>query len=210
MLREPPFMSGENMPIHSHPRSGVLRRTPLVRLPGLLPGLILLLSPAPPIASARAQALTELRGPYLGQTPPGDEPVLFAPDLLYCPHGYHSAVVFSPDGTEACWTQMTPGELMMHSYQVDGVWTLPQTTHLHTFADITEPFFHPDGSRIFFLCDSPTEIDPEDRELPEPINSASNDLCPVITPDGEYLFFTSSRSGEWQIYWVRAGFLDRP
>ena len=45
-----------------------------------------------------------LRGPWLGQPPPGDAAEVFAPGVLKPSTGYHSSVVFHPDGDEACWT----------------------------------------------------------------------------------------------------------
>jgi len=46
------------------------------------------------------------------------------------------------------------------------------------------------------------------RNMGSPINSAANEYCPMITPDGRYLFFTSSRTGSGDIYWVEAAIVD--
>jgi Tol biopolymer transport system component len=43
----------------------------------------------------------------------------------------------------------------------------------------------------------------------EEINSPESDYTPVVTPDGKYLFFTSSRGGVDDIYWVDAGIILR-
>jgi len=32
--------------------------------------------------------------------------------------------------------------------------------------------------------------------------SASNEICPVVTADGRYFFFNSTRSGNADNYWV--------
>lgn len=36
------------------------------------------------------------------------------------------------------------------------------------------------------------------------INSSKRDFCPMVTPDGKYLFFSSKRAGEGDIYWADA------
>jgi Tol biopolymer transport system component len=43
--------------------------------------------------------------------------------------------------------------------------------------------------------------------LGNPINSPSIEICPMVTPDGKYLFFLSQRGGESHIWWVDAGFI---
>jgi ankyrin repeat protein len=39
------------------------------------------------------------------------------------------------------------------------------------------------------------------------ICSDSNELCPMVSPDGKYLFFISSRTGLNNVYWVKANFI---
>jgi Tol biopolymer transport system component len=34
------------------------------------------------------------------------------------------------------------------------------------------------------------------------------EYCPKVSTDGKYLFFTSGRSGNGDIYWVDAGFIQ--
>jgi hypothetical protein len=40
------------------------------------------------------------------------------------------------------------------------------------------------------------------------INSAERDFCPMVTPDGKYLFFSSKREGAGDIFWVDAKVID--
>ena len=51
-----------------------------------------------------AQEFTDLYGNYLGQTPPGDTPVVFAPGIVSTPIIEHSAPTFSRDGKEIYWS----------------------------------------------------------------------------------------------------------
>jgi Tol biopolymer transport system component len=83
------------------------------------------------------------------------------------------------------------------------------------------PFIDPDERYLLFVRDRGTHQGAdlflsrrledgtwsEAQELPAPINSDGHDLCPVVTPDGRYLFFISNRSGESLVYWVKTGFL---
>ncbi len=45
----------------------------------------------------RVRVFPKLTGPYLGQEPPGDTPVLFAPGIISTGKE-HSAAMFTPDG----------------------------------------------------------------------------------------------------------------
>ena len=47
------------------------------------------------------------------------------------------------------------------------------------------------------------------RHLPQPINSKEYEYGPAISPDGQWLFFTSHRTGNGDIFRVSAGELDR-
>lgn len=40
------------------------------------------------------------------------------------------------------------------------------------------------------------------------INSARRDFCPMVTPDGKYLFFSSKRLGGGDIFWVDADVIE--
>ena len=46
------------------------------------------------------------------------------------------------------------------------------------------------------------------KNLGNKINSKSNELLPYVTPDGKYLFFVSSSSGEYDVYWVDAKIIE--
>jgi hypothetical protein len=50
-----------------------------------------------------AREFNDLKGDYLGQTPPGDTPVIFAPGIVSTDYAEHSAPAFSPDGNEVFW-----------------------------------------------------------------------------------------------------------
>ena len=45
--------------------------------------------------------------------------------------------------------------------------------------------------------------------LGDPINSRQSEFTPIVTPDGKYFFFTSTRLGQGDIYWVEAAVLEK-
>jgi hypothetical protein len=59
------------------------------------------------LTGIQAQSLkefTDLKGYYLGQTPPGDTPVVFAPGIISADSTVeHGAPAFSPNGNEVFW-----------------------------------------------------------------------------------------------------------
>ncbi|MFC1573041.1 ankyrin repeat domain-containing protein [Candidatus Eisenbacteria bacterium] len=105
----------------------------------------------------------KLRGPYLGQAPPGDDASLFAPDIVARPWGEHGSITFSPDGTEAFWPN---GEVpadsgygfgtIWTSRVVNGHWTPPRIAPFANARGDDVPFFAPGGESLYFISDRPT------------------------------------------------------
>lgn len=97
---------------------------------------------------------TDLSGPYLGQTPPGSAPVLFAPGYVSAEDVFeHSGAVFSPDGTEVYWAGKPDGDDLFHIYVmklVNGRWTRPAVTPFSRDHEGNRPTFSPDGHRLYF------------------------------------------------------------
>jgi Tol biopolymer transport system component len=66
------------------------------------------------------------------------------------------------------------------------------------------PYISPDGSYLLFSRDYDLFISfcardgawKEARKLDAPINSPSIEICPIISPDGKYLFFISQRGAK--------------
>lgn len=99
------------------------------------------------------------RGPYLGQTPPGLTPQVFAPGFVST-EGHEFACSFTPDGREFYFTRrespQSPAVIMV-SRMVNGTWTRPERA---SFNDPSarmsfEPMVTPDGRRLYFSSDAP-------------------------------------------------------
>jgi hypothetical protein len=93
-----------------------------------------------------AQELTELKGDYLGQTPPDDTPVVFARDLVSSENQEHGATVFSPDGNEVFWWVNDHGEgRLMTMRRISNRWTVPEIASLKRGL----PIYSIDGKRLY-------------------------------------------------------------
>ena len=102
--------------------------------------------------------LTELKGPYLGQKPPGMVPELFAPGLLSA-GGAEANITFTPDGLECCYTLWTPGwysespfaqRFIFYTLMENGRWTEPKELLFNPDREEQYPCFSPDGKRLYF------------------------------------------------------------
>jgi len=99
-----------------------------------------------------------LKGPYLGQSPPGMTAEVFAPGIISTEKYGEVACTFSPDGKEFYFTrhQFEPGtQCIMVSKAQNGRWTKPDIAKFSgKYADL-EPHVTPDGEKLFFLSDRP-------------------------------------------------------
>ncbi len=98
-------------------------------------------------ADTSAPRFPELKGPYMGQKPPGDQPERFLPGIVSAHYNAHSSIVFSPDGKEAQWTEMSPPEgRVMGMKMVGETWSYPEPVF-----EGRDSSFSPDGRRVFFI-----------------------------------------------------------
>lgn len=169
----------------------------------------------------------ELRGPYLGQEPPGLEPRIFAPGVVSTGLATRD-LAMTPDGKEIYFSVTLGAKTMiMVTRQLNGVWTEPEVAPFSgRYLDI-EPAISADGQRFFFLSTRPQAGQEEkpgwvyqdiwvmDREgddwgepynLGPPVNSDAPEYFPSVTSDGT-LYFT--REGEDQVSSTyRSRFID--
>jgi len=123
--------------------------------------LALFISTSPMLAQGTIEGKSEfpvLKGPYIGQKPPGITPEPFAPDLLPNKYWWHSAPAFSPDGEEVYFSAFMKSEAyserIMYMKIENGRWTSPK---IASFSEYFEggPCFTPDGNKIFFSSARP-------------------------------------------------------
>ncbi|NPD46630.1 MBL fold metallo-hydrolase [Lentimicrobium sp. S6] len=97
-----------------------------------------------------SQKLTHLKGDYLGQTPPGNIPEVFAPGIVSIASTIeHGSPTFSPDGNEVFWQVNSANQktiLCLTMRREKNVWTAPKISPYDS-----SPVFSPDGYRLYYL-----------------------------------------------------------
>lgn len=156
----------------------------------------------------------EVKGPYLGQRPPGETPEPFSPDFLSARYGFVARIAFSPDGNECYFTvtdAMFSHPKILGTRRSGDLWSEPASPD---FADPKwinhEPFFSQDGKKLFFTSnrDAQSETNKRDfwmvertpkgwsepKRLGPPINSDSIEFFYSQSADGT-AYFCSNRPG---------------
>jgi Tol biopolymer transport system component len=97
-----------------------------------------------------------LKGPYLGQPPPGDRATLFMDGIISCRNEPEMCAAFTPDGKEFYFNRLHEGQWAIFLIrEVKGIWTKPEPlpfTGNYTDRDFT---ISPDGNRIYFGSNRP-------------------------------------------------------
>lgn len=131
--------------------------------PQFIPSILLIFIFSAFHAKDKFENFPILKGPYLGQKPPGMNSQPFAADIFDSKYkGFHSSVFFSPDGKMAYWQTILDDENglqgIFESKCKNGIWTKPQAAFFSIFTVKgmdDAPFISPDNSRFFFLSCRP-------------------------------------------------------
>lgn len=181
-------------------------------------------------AAAAQDEWPEPNGPYLGQTPPGMSPQVFAPGLISRDGVRELNSVFSPDGRIFMFSRHEDGVFkMFFSFQrEDGTWQEPRmaspsrTFPNHSDVDMA---FSPDGDWLYFISDRPlagyslerfniwrSRVTRHGLTTPEPlgphINGRDHELYPWLVADGSLYFSATREDGFGARDSYRAQFAD--
>jgi len=167
---------------------------------------------------AQQEDFPVLKGPYLGQKPPGMTPELFAPGIVSSKHQEHSSLSISSDGREMWWsrwhlpldTNKYPQVIMFIKYE-NGRWSQPKVAPFSGKYRDGGPAFSPNGNKIFFYSRRPLEEGTDEMHdndiwyvertqdgwsqpinLGSKVNSPYVDATPSLAANGN-LYFTSNR-----------------
>jgi ankyrin repeat protein len=99
-----------------------------------------------------AEASPPLRGPYLGQKPPGRTPEIFAPGIVST-RADEYALEVSKNGNEILFIR--DDTIMLARRNADGAWKPPVVAPFSGKHVDGEPCYSPDGRRIFFASRRP-------------------------------------------------------
>lgn len=179
----------------------------------LLLSLILFSCADNPSERRGAIAFESLSGPYLGQTPPGTEPEIFAPGLITT-HYSQSYIAFLHEAQVCVYSASTEkGHETFFTYEKNGHWTAPQRAPFEELQGHPNYTADPLGRKVYFHSGRPTHPD-DTREddniwtiewtgsgwaepvaLPAPANSDYGEAYPSAATDGTVYFFTWRRPG---------------
>jgi ankyrin repeat protein len=155
-----------------------------------------------------------LRGPYLGQAPPGTTPVVFAPNLVST-ETTELCAVFAPDGKEFYFarSEQERGARMRTITQENELWGSAKPIAFSGDYNSVDMFMSRDGQRLHFCSNraldgkgaakQDTDIWVATRaanswsepvNLGDAVNSSENDYYPTFTTKGD-LYFSSPRAG---------------
>ena len=154
---------------------------------------------------------------YFGQQPPGNSPVLFAPDELSLPgHIPHGALTFSPDGKEVYWSVVPPKILVVENRQG----AVPAVTSFSRYI-IQAPFYHAASGKLYFQMAGPGSYGGIDIwsvtrndsswgpavNAGSPPNSDRLESQPSLTTDGTLYYTGFYDKAEWDrgIYRCKLG-----
>lgn len=169
-------------------------------------------------------ALPVLSGPYLGQTPPGDRALLFAPGTVSTGHFEHSSPVFTPDLKEIYWSVQIADESgrdtakpILFMKETGGRWSRPEVAPFaKAFACAESPFVEPGGKRIFFHAGPALRSEqmflyrvPRDGDgwgvpvkLAPPLNERHLNGQPAVAANGT-IYFAGDHRGDIGLYSAR-------
>ncbi|MFA6127737.1 MAG: putative Ig domain-containing protein [Bacteroidales bacterium] len=148
---------------------------------------------------------------YLGQTPPGDSAVVFAPGIVTLPNRNVPCISFSPDGKSAVfyvafWPNPGSPYTMIAEY-INDRWSTPAPASFTANKTTGEPIFALNGSRIYlFASGVSNQVGSVDlsysekngtgwsnpKSMGNPPNLSQDQYHPSIVSDTSVYFSTSS------------------
>jgi len=148
---------------------------------------------------------------YLGQTPPGDSAVVFAPGVVSVPGRNVPCISFSSDGKSAVfyvgfWPNPGTPYCLITEFS-NGRWTTPALASFSAGRTTGEPVFSRDGSRIYMFANGvQNQVGSVDlayvertgstwsspKSMGNPPNLAEDQYHPCLVSDGSVYFSTSS------------------
>ncbi len=150
-----------------------------------------------------------LTGPFLGQPPPHETPVIFAPGIVSTEQNEHLGPTFAPDGDTIVWSVFSREQTFRITSRKAGRWEEPRWLPFNQPFKEDGPYFSPDGKRLYFFSQRPSEEGGAPNEdwdiwwversgsawsrphnLGPPVNSDKNEVFHAVTANGALYFCT--------------------
>ncbi|MBK8808332.1 MAG: PD40 domain-containing protein [Bacteroidales bacterium] len=157
----------------------------------------------------------ETKTDYFGSAKPNDTPELFAKEIISTQFNELNSS-FSPDGNTFLYTIANNSYTntfytIFISKRVNGKWSKPQIAPFSGQYSDADPFFSPDGKRIYFISYRPIDKDTKGKNdfdiwflsynkglfgqpqhLGENVNSDKDELYPSVSNNGNLYFSTEN------------------
>jgi Tol biopolymer transport system component len=165
------------------------------------------------VSCGKQDSFSSLKGPYLGQKPPGMTPEIFAPGIIST-HYSQSYIAFLNKARVCVYSASTEkGHETYYTYVKDGHWTTPKKAPFEELQGHPNYTTGPLGRKVYFHSGRPTQPGDtreddniwtiewtgsgwtEPEVLPKPANSDYGEAYPSAAADGTVYFFTWSREG---------------
>lgn len=153
-----------------------------------------------------------LKGPYLGQHPPGKIPAVFAPGIVSTGASEFGST-FSPDGNEFYYAVSGIPQTIVFMELKEKSWTQPRIPPFSGRYSDWDLNLSPNGRKLYFTSNRPLSgngapLDnsnlwvvertekgwSEPRELGMPVNTEGYENYPSVTKDGTLYFFHSKKT----------------
>ena len=146
-----------------------------------------------------------IQGDFLGETPPSDSAVLFAPNIVSTGVNERDLAI-TPDGNEIFFCREVGGfryTTIFYTQRIGDIWTTPE---VFKYCDnpnfkYIEPHISPDGKRLYFISTMPIDSASQPNEdiwysdkvdgnwekpknLGSPVNTKSKEFFPSVTLNG--------------------------
>lgn len=137
---------------------------------------------------------------YLGQTPPGATPVMFAPGIVST-NAHEYSFTVRKDGKEIFFTRHENNYSFIYWVRVEnGKWLQSEVTPFSGRWSDYDQMLSPDGNTLYFVSDRPRLKTPyigdiyfvqrtkngwsDAKSVGAPVNTEGNEACPSITSEG--------------------------
>lgn len=167
------------------------------------------------------QELTDLYGDYLGQTPPRDTAIIFAPEIISTTGSSEYICTVHPNMNLIVWTSgkdsgktiNQKNKRLFYIERVDSVWTKPKQLLFSDKFSEEEGIFSSDGTRLFYSSNRPNQYDTDlwyveisdegwkqPQKLEIPAMPEGRQIYVTTTTDGMLYFSSRKTTGDDKRY----------